>query len=260
MERFETARDVANAWRPDVPVYCFRPEVLAADARAFVDAFPGRTAYAVKTNGEPMVLETLARRRHHLLRRRLARRVRGGPRRRAEGRVALHAPGQVADRHPPGARQIPHPHARPRPRGRGRQDPAHRARPRSRPGGDHPVRPARRARPRRLRAVARSSAPRPATPSNSSSASPTSASRSASASMSAARWRTPAPTSARSPPPPGCAAAPACRLAGLDIGGGFPAAYGSDPRRKQEPPPDTAALIGRGGRATPTSGASATCR
>ena len=60
MERFETARDVATTWRPDVPVYCFRPAVLAADARAFVDAFPGRTAYAVKTNGEKMILETLA--------------------------------------------------------------------------------------------------------------------------------------------------------------------------------------------------------
>ncbi len=60
MDRFETARDVVQAWRPDVPVYCFRPEVLAADARAFIDAFPGRTAYAVKTNGEEMVLATLA--------------------------------------------------------------------------------------------------------------------------------------------------------------------------------------------------------
>ncbi len=59
MERFETARDAAYALRPDVPVYCFRPRVLAEDARAFTAAFPGRTAYAVKTNGEPIVLETL---------------------------------------------------------------------------------------------------------------------------------------------------------------------------------------------------------
>lgn len=59
MERFETARDAAFALRPDVPVYCFRPRVLAEDARTFISAFPGRTAYAVKTNGEPMVLETL---------------------------------------------------------------------------------------------------------------------------------------------------------------------------------------------------------
>jgi ornithine decarboxylase len=50
---------VALALRPDVPVYCFRPEVLKADAKAFMAAFPGKTAYAVKTNGEPFVLNTL---------------------------------------------------------------------------------------------------------------------------------------------------------------------------------------------------------
>jgi ornithine decarboxylase len=48
------------ALRPDVPVYCFRPEVLRADARAFVAAFPGKTAYAVKTNGEASVLKVLS--------------------------------------------------------------------------------------------------------------------------------------------------------------------------------------------------------
>jgi ornithine decarboxylase len=60
MQRFDSAREAAHELRPDVPVYCFRPEVLTADARTFANAFPGRTAYAVKTNGEPMVLETLA--------------------------------------------------------------------------------------------------------------------------------------------------------------------------------------------------------
>jgi len=60
LPRFETGRDVALQMRPDKPVYCFRPSVLVADARAFIDSFPGKTAYAVKTNGEPMVLETLA--------------------------------------------------------------------------------------------------------------------------------------------------------------------------------------------------------
>jgi ornithine decarboxylase len=34
--------------------------VLRADASAFIEAFPGKTAYAVKTNGEPFVLQTLA--------------------------------------------------------------------------------------------------------------------------------------------------------------------------------------------------------
>lgn len=60
MDRFDTALDATLTLRPDVPVYCFRPEVLAADARAFVDQFPGTTAYAVKTNAEPFVLDTLA--------------------------------------------------------------------------------------------------------------------------------------------------------------------------------------------------------
>ena len=61
MQRFPTARDAATTLRPDVPVYCFRPEVLIEDAKAFMAAFPGETAYAVKTNGERLVLETLAR-------------------------------------------------------------------------------------------------------------------------------------------------------------------------------------------------------
>jgi ornithine decarboxylase len=61
MESFPTAREAALALRPDEPVYGFRPAVLEADAKAFMAAFDGRTAYAVKTNGEPMVLERLVR-------------------------------------------------------------------------------------------------------------------------------------------------------------------------------------------------------
>ncbi|WP_181707891.1 alanine racemase [Chthonobacter rhizosphaerae] len=60
MDVFPSARDMALAERPDHPVYCFHRGVLEADARAFRDMFPGKTAYAVKTNGEPFVLQTLA--------------------------------------------------------------------------------------------------------------------------------------------------------------------------------------------------------
>ncbi|MEP9371839.1 alanine racemase [Mesorhizobium sp. KR1-2] len=59
MQQFENAKAAALALRPDDPVYCFRPEVLKADARGFMDMFPGKTAYAVKTNGEQLVLKTL---------------------------------------------------------------------------------------------------------------------------------------------------------------------------------------------------------
>ncbi|BDA85610.1 ornithine decarboxylase [Aureimonas sp. SA4125] len=61
MQKFENAKAAALSMRPDVPVYCFRPDVLVEDVTGFMAAFPGDTAYAVKTNGEPMVLETLAK-------------------------------------------------------------------------------------------------------------------------------------------------------------------------------------------------------
>jgi len=60
MERYETAVEAALDLRPDEPVYCFRPEVLKRDAQQFQGLFPGKTAYAVKTNGEPFVLKALA--------------------------------------------------------------------------------------------------------------------------------------------------------------------------------------------------------
>jgi ornithine decarboxylase len=59
MQRFDSAREAALALRPDRPVYAFRPATLAADAKEFLGAFRGTTAYAVKTNGEDFVLSTL---------------------------------------------------------------------------------------------------------------------------------------------------------------------------------------------------------
>jgi ornithine decarboxylase len=59
MQKFDNATEAALELRPDDPVYCFRPQVLKADARHFMAMFPGKTAYAVKTNGEQLVLRTL---------------------------------------------------------------------------------------------------------------------------------------------------------------------------------------------------------
>lgn len=59
MQTFRNATQAALELRPDVPVYCFRPEILKQDARRFMQAFPGKTAYAVKTNGESQVIRTL---------------------------------------------------------------------------------------------------------------------------------------------------------------------------------------------------------
>lgn len=57
---YDDAAQMALALRPDDPVYCFRPAVLRADTLAFSEAFAGRTAYAVKTNPHPLVLTQLA--------------------------------------------------------------------------------------------------------------------------------------------------------------------------------------------------------
>jgi len=45
--------------RPEDPVHCIRPAVLAATARDFVAAFPGDVLHAVKCNPDPAVLRAL---------------------------------------------------------------------------------------------------------------------------------------------------------------------------------------------------------
>ena len=47
--------------RPEEPMHCLRPATVTQAARAFVDAFPGDTMYAVKCNPEPAMLRALRR-------------------------------------------------------------------------------------------------------------------------------------------------------------------------------------------------------
>lgn len=51
--------EVVAAKRPAEPLYCLRPEIIAAAARRFVAAFPGDVLYAVKCNPEPAVLRAV---------------------------------------------------------------------------------------------------------------------------------------------------------------------------------------------------------
>ncbi|SET26067.1 ornithine decarboxylase [Oceanicella actignis] len=44
---------------PEEPVFIFAPAALKAQARRFLDGFPGLTTYAVKANAHPQVLATL---------------------------------------------------------------------------------------------------------------------------------------------------------------------------------------------------------
>jgi ornithine decarboxylase len=45
--------------RPEEPLHCIRPEVIAASSHAFVQAFQGEVLYAVKCNPEPAVLRAV---------------------------------------------------------------------------------------------------------------------------------------------------------------------------------------------------------
>ncbi|WP_374443032.1 type III PLP-dependent enzyme [Stella sp.] len=58
-QRLPLVDEIVRAHRPDEPLHCLRPGVLAAAARSFVGAFPGDVLYAVKCNPEPAVLRAL---------------------------------------------------------------------------------------------------------------------------------------------------------------------------------------------------------
>lgn len=47
--------------RPELPVHCLRPAVIASTAKWFLKNFPGDVLFAVKTNPDPRVLRMLAR-------------------------------------------------------------------------------------------------------------------------------------------------------------------------------------------------------
>ncbi len=56
---FADPESMVAQMRPSYPVYCLRPKTLAANARRFIEGFPGRVMYAVKCNPHPAVLQHL---------------------------------------------------------------------------------------------------------------------------------------------------------------------------------------------------------
>lgn len=59
LPKFADAAAMVADMRPEDPVYCYRPHVLTARARQFVESFPGEVLYAVKCNPEPHVMAAL---------------------------------------------------------------------------------------------------------------------------------------------------------------------------------------------------------
>lgn len=59
--RFTSLQQVVREIRPSKPLYVIYPEVVENAARHFVTAFPGKTLYAIKTNPETEVLDSVSR-------------------------------------------------------------------------------------------------------------------------------------------------------------------------------------------------------
>jgi ornithine decarboxylase len=58
---FESVKAMVASLQPSYPVYCLRPEIIAETAQRFLNLFPGRVLYAVKCNPHPEVLRALYR-------------------------------------------------------------------------------------------------------------------------------------------------------------------------------------------------------
>ncbi|MDD4616358.1 MAG: type III PLP-dependent enzyme [Alphaproteobacteria bacterium] len=59
LQRFSSVEEMIGTLRPGHSVHCMHPEKLHEAARTFVEHFPGHSLYAIKSNPDPYVLETL---------------------------------------------------------------------------------------------------------------------------------------------------------------------------------------------------------
>jgi ornithine decarboxylase len=57
--RFVSIDEMVKTLRPEQSVQCFLPDNIALAARTFIDHFPGHSLYAVKSNPDPYVLQSL---------------------------------------------------------------------------------------------------------------------------------------------------------------------------------------------------------
>jgi len=60
VDTFDDAAEVALRLAPESPVFCYSAEVMRSRAHSFRSGFPGEVSYAVKANGDPDVILTIA--------------------------------------------------------------------------------------------------------------------------------------------------------------------------------------------------------
>ena len=59
MKKFKTVDELINVIKPSDPVYCIRKSSIKKATKVFLQNFPGKILYAVKTNPHPFVVKTL---------------------------------------------------------------------------------------------------------------------------------------------------------------------------------------------------------
>ena len=59
MQKFKSVEELINQLKPEKPVYCIRKKSIESSVKLFLDKFPGKILYAVKTNPHPEVIQTI---------------------------------------------------------------------------------------------------------------------------------------------------------------------------------------------------------
>ena len=59
MQKFKSVEELVNQLKPEKPVYCIRKNSIKFAIKFFLNKFPGKVLYAVKTNPHPEVIKTV---------------------------------------------------------------------------------------------------------------------------------------------------------------------------------------------------------
>ena len=59
MQKFKSVEELINQLKPEKPVYCIRKKSIESSVKFFLEKFPGKILYAVKTNPHPEVIQTI---------------------------------------------------------------------------------------------------------------------------------------------------------------------------------------------------------
>jgi ornithine decarboxylase len=59
MQKFKSVEELVNQLKPEKPVYCIRKNSIKSSVQFFLNNFPGKVLYAVKTNPHPYVIKEI---------------------------------------------------------------------------------------------------------------------------------------------------------------------------------------------------------